>query len=85
MSPLTGCGQEKKMQWHCAVITITRYICYICAFQPNTSDFIKQALSYTLLSGMTSAFQVASNIPTLKIKIRTVVVFCLQQTALFST
>lgn len=66
----------------CVLFTET---CYISDIQTDTSDFIKQALSYTLFPGMTNVLQLLLDLPVLPINWWTVVVHHLQQTTLFST
>lgn len=51
----------------CVMLTVA----YFCAFQPNKTDCIKQALSETLLSGTTNALHLPSNLPVPQIEHRT--------------
>lgn len=55
--------------------------CSVCTVQPDTSDFLKLKLSYTL-SGTRNSLQLPSNLNILLIEPSTVVVHPLQQIAL---
>lgn len=66
---------ENRM--HGVLVKVT---CYVCAFQRDTSDFIKWVLSHTLLSEMISVWQLASNMSMLHIKARTTGEHSFQQT-----
>lgn len=63
---------QRENGTHCDEFTVT---CCIFTFRPDTFDFSKQPLSYTLLSGTVHKLQMIiffSNLPSLKTKCWTV-------------
>lgn len=60
--PLVGYSPENGMLY--VMFTV---IWYICIFQPDTSDFSKSCLTYTLLSGTTNELQLSSHLSVLKL------------------